>query len=280
MGGLRMVQCGLGVTVLAASLHVGAATTLQSLDDADLGAVAGREGIVVGLELYYNAQKSTNAALDGSGIGGTTTALDGSCAGSNNPCRLGLQLAGREARTLNQVPLGGTGTFSAVGEWLMFKDSYFALKMPDLNLDGSILGGVNGALSAGAAYTGFFDDTRFKSSGGVCLLDSGSGTACTVANVQAQPALRMYQFHGSDGNGTTSYNTTTGVSSGYDDISLSLKIGRMAVEYDIGTCTYTGATACGYNQDARGSFMGIHIRDNNAPFAGIAVGGKMYLFGF
>lgn len=288
MMGLRAMT---GAALLALALPA-AAGELVSLDDQALGEVSGREGIVVGLEVYYNAQKNSNAQLDGTAIGGTAGTPDGDCVVAPRPCTLAMQIAGRDYRLLNRVPVGGAGTYAAAGEWLMFKDSYFAVKMPELYLDGSFLGGTNGALSAGTAYETFFDEARFRGVptvvgsplSGPCLLSNGAGTACTIANVKAQPALSMYQRHGSDGAGTTSYNTTTGVSTGYDDISLSLKIGRMAIEYDTTAsavaCPLAGAAACGYRQDAKGSFMGIHIRDNNTPFAGIAVGGKMYLYGF
>lgn len=278
------------LALLSLALPAGAAT-LQSLDDNALGEITGREGVIVGLEVYYNAQKSANAQLDGMAIGGTVGAPNGTCTGvvPFTGCRVALQLSGREARSLDNTKIGGTGTFAAKGEWLVFKDSYFALKMPDLYLDGSIMGGVNGAISAGAGYTGFFDEARFRGVpttaslplSGPCLLDNGAGTtACTTANIQLTPALRMHQSHGSDGNGTTSYTPASGISAGYDDISLSFKIGRMAVEYDTGACTYAGGAACGYNQDIKGSFLGVSIRDNITPFAGIAVGGNMYLYGF
>lgn len=255
------------------------ATTLHDLNDEELEAVSGREGVIVGLEMYYNAQKSATVALDGTAIGGTAGAPDGNCTGTNNACRLALQLAGREARNLDNTKIGGASTAQAVqGEWLVIKDAYFALKMPSLYLDASLMGsGTNMALSSAAAYETFFDVGRFLNSSGTCLLTDGSasGTACTTANIKNTPALAMR--HAAS---TTSYNTTTGVSSGYDNLSLSLKIGRMAVEYDTAACTYTGGASCGYNQDTKGSFLGLHIRDNNAPFAGIAVGGKMYLYGF
>lgn len=244
----------------AAFAHAGA---LYSMDDSELGEISGREGVIVGLEFYLNAQKSTNTALDGSAIGGTTLNLDGNCTGLNNNCRIAFQLAGREARNLNNAAIGGTGSFAAQGEWLVFKDSYMALKMPDLYLNGSTLGA---ARSAAAGYEPFLDVARFQNVSGTCLLSDGSasGTACTAANIKATPSLVMR------------HKQTTG----YDNVSLSMKIGRLSVEYDTGACTYTGGTNCGYNKDAGGSYLGLSIRDNNTPFAGIAVGGSMYMFGF
>lgn len=273
---MSRIRQSLLAVCLVAALPVGAAT-LHDLSDDELEAVSGREGVIVGLEMYYNAQKSATTALDGTAIGGTAVAPDGNCTGTN--CRIALQLVGREARNLDNTKIGGASAAQAVqGEWLVIKDAYFALKMPSLYLDASLMGsGTNAALSSAAAYESFFDIGRFQNPSGGCLLTDGTptGTLCTVANIRNTPALAMRHA-----NSSTSYNTTTGVSSGYDSLSLSLKIGRMAVEYDTAACSFTGGASCGYTQDAKGSFLGLHIRDNNAPFAGIAVGGKMYLYGF
>lgn len=261
---------------------VAQAATLKSMDDAELGEVNGREGIIVGLEIYYNAQKSANAALDGSGLGGTAGDLDGLCNDANNLCRTAWQLAGREARNLDNSKIpGGSGTFAAKGEWLVFKDSYLALKMPNLYLNGGFLKNALSAANvggvAGTGYETFFDASRFFN-GATCLLSDGAGGVnCTIANIKEAPALVMGHAPSSG----ASYNSATGASSGYTSISLGMKIGRLGVEYDNASgCTYQGGAGCGYKLDAMGSYIGLAIRDNLSPLAGIAVGGKMYLFGF
>lgn len=270
---------------LAALLLAGSATasTLQGMDDAELGEVSGGEGVVVGLEFYYNSQKSATAALDGSAIGGTAGNLDGNCQGTNNACRTAWQLAGREARSLDNTKIGGTGTFAAQGEWLVFKDSYLTLKMPNLFLNGGFLVNALSAANvggvAGTGYESFLDLSRFQNSAGACQLYDDAGNPCTTSTsaidiLKKTPALVMRH---ADSSGA-SYSA--GTSTGYTSIQLGMKIGRLGVEYDTGTCTYTGGAACGYNQDVKGSYIGLAIRDNNAPLAGIAVGGRMYLYGF
>lgn len=268
---------------------------LRSLDDSELSDISGGEGVIVGLEIYYNAQKNAgNPALDGSGLGNTVTDAnavpDGNCVGSNNPCRVAWQLAGREARSLSNTAIGGSGSTAAQGEWLVFKDSYLALKMPSLYLDGGTLGG---ALSAATAYEGFLDPSRFQSTSGGCPI-TGSTSACdgptTLSTLKLTPALVMRQEYRDLAScpsneptcviKNTGYDSGTKTSSNYDSMGLSLRIGRLGVEYDTGPCTYAGGAACGYNQDLKGSYVGIAIRDNNSPFAGVAVGGRMYLYGF
>lgn len=274
-----------GALVILLVAGIAAADTLQSMDDAELGEVDGGEGIIVGLEFYYNAQKNASATLDGSAIGGTAGNLDGSCQGANNICRTAWQLAGREARTLDNTKIisttgvAGTGTTAVQGEWLVFKDSYLAVKMPNLYLNGGLLGNALSSTNAGSAGTGyeaFLDASRFQNSAGTCLLSDGtaSGTNCGVGNIKATPSLIMSHADSS----TASFSG--GISTGYTSISLSMKIGRLGVEYDTAACTYQGGAVCGYNQDVKNSYIGLAIRDNNSPFAGIAVGGKMFLFGF
>lgn len=250
---------------------------MSSLDDSQLADVNGGEGITVGLEFYYNAQKATAASgLDGQPIGATTSASTdlGSCTGTLNPCRTAWQFANRGSRTVTN-PGGSSQTLN--GQWLTFKDSWMALQMPNLNLNGGFLGA---ALSGAAGYTGFFDATRFQTPSGTCLLSNGSGgSACTVANLQQTPSLVM-----SHAATTTSYDQTGKKSSGYNSIGLDMNIGRLAIEYD---CTTVNSVSCptvtntlGYNRDVNGSFLGLGIHDNNSNFAGIAVGGKMYMYGF
>lgn len=269
-----------------------AAEAMRSLADDELEAVSGREGVIVGLELYWNAQKSSSAAVDGTAIVDSNPNLAGnqSCAGSSavaDLCRTGWQFANRGQRTVSLTPIQGTGTQNLNGQWLVFKDSYMALKMPNLYLNGGEVGNARAftqSLSAAAGYNGFFDISRFQNVAGSCLLPDGTGgTACTQANILKTPSLIMQQKVSVSGS-NPSYNTATRVSSNYDSISLGFTIGRLAIEYD---CTVVNTVSCpavtnalGYNRDANGSFMGLNIRDNNSNFAGIAVGGRMYLYGF
>jgi hypothetical protein len=264
------------------------------MDDNSLENVDGQQGVIAGLEFYFNAQKSATPALDGLGLNGTASNPTGDCSNPDE-CSVAIQFAGREARTLDNTQLNvngttGTGTTPVQGEWLMFKDSYFAVKMPGLFLDGSFMGvsngvNINAALSSGASYASFADISHFENSAGACLLFDNSGNPCTTANltsiIDATPALYLHQT-----GGTTSYDKTTGISSGYNDISLSFQLGGLSVGYDnpsAGACGITGGAGCGYlnaNNANTTSFMGLAIHDNNSAFAGIAVGGKMYMYGF
>lgn len=291
------------------------ADSLTSLDDSELSAVSGREGVTVGLEFYYNAQKSVlngtdGKPLDGQPIGATTGAATdkGSCVTvsttSPNPCGTYWQFANHAGYTLDKAAIGGSGTQTMNGEWLAFKESWLALKIPSMKLNGGFMSGALSSANvggvAGTGYEAFLDVGRFQSVSGACLLSNGVGssTDCSVANIKLTPSLIMEQS-----STTTCYNSSTSAvvmtcgdgagtsgsvaartSAGYTSISLAMNIGRLNIEYDTGSNVCNGTTignaACGYMKDAAGSFLALKIRDNNSNFAGMAVGGRMYLYGF
>ncbi|MDF3029633.1 MAG: hypothetical protein K0R03_191 [Moraxellaceae bacterium] len=230
----------LGKTLWAALLlTVACGARAEALSDAELDAISGQEGIALGLNLYFNSVRApATPATDG-----TPYASLSSCAGVGNPCHVAVQLANRT---------------DASGEWLVFKDFYFSLKVPLLRLD------VAPALSAAGSNTAYFDVTRFQGDGGTCLLGTGN---CTTSYINTLPALKLTVPAT-----TTSYNPATGLSTGYNSVELALNIGRMATEF--------GAT--GYNADVNGSFMGVRVDDNNpnSNYAGAAITGTAYLFGF
>jgi hypothetical protein len=213
---------------------------------AELGALSdGEMGSVLGQEgiaLSLNLYFNSTQSATPASDGLPLGALS-SCAGIANPCHFGIKINNRE---------------DAGGEWLVFKDFYASLRVGSLNID------VEPLLSAAANNTAYFDATRFQGDAGACLLGTGN---CTADYINTLPGLRL-----STPATTTSYDPVGGLSSGYTSVELGLNIGRMATEF--------GAT--GYNSDVNGSFMGVRIDDNNvnSNFAGAAISGKVYVFGF
>ncbi len=217
-----------------------------AIDDASMAKVVGRDGIALQIELDLNAQgdSSKTATLNNdmkplaslnscTGVGTATT--------PGNPCRVAIEAANH--------------TYNG-GEWLVFKDTYASFRIFTLLLDGSTLGSAS-------SNTAYFDPTRFASNTGSCLLPVGCISATPMNSLNAlvfsYPAV------------STSYNSSTGVSSGYTSMQMGLDIGRMSVEF--------GPT--GYNNDANpNSFLGVRMADNNGPMAGIAVQGKAFVYGF
>lgn len=111
------------------------AVAMELLEDSQMAAVTGQEGVALDLEFRVNAD-SNGDALD---------SVD-NCQGLENPCNLALQFANRD---------------SAGGEWLVLKDMYGVLRFNDLQLDGSRL--PNGP----SAYA---NPSRFQDQSGTCLI--------------------------------------------------------------------------------------------------------------
>lgn len=246
-----------------------AAASLQPLQDAELEAVTGQEGVALGLELYWNAEKNSNPLLDGRALPSLV------CTGTPNPCRTATQIEGRDSN----------GT--RVGEWLVYKDAYFALRIRTLNVD---LGFMRDGASAGTPgnfddqayvnptkFSRFYDPSVAVNNPGSCLLPASVCTAATIGGSGGSggmPAMQLVYPAT-----TTSYNSADNTSSGYNSFELGWRVGRMFVEYD--TSAACASDACrGFNQDSGKSFAGVHIRDVNSNFAGMAIEGRAYIYGF
>lgn len=143
------------LVVLMAGLSGIAWADMNELHDDEMASVAGQQGVALSLEHRMNADAS-----------GAPLASLSSCAGNNNPCKLGVKFANRAG--------GG-------GEWIMLKDFFGRLFIDGLNVDGSF---------NPAAYTAYRDDGRFKNDAGTCLLPG-----CDPRNL---PALQL-SFTGSPG---------------------------------------------------------------------------------
>lgn len=178
--------------------------------------------------------------------GAPLAALGSGCTATTS-CRFAYKIAARES--------GG-------GTWTVFKESYMSLKIPVLNI------GVLPAMGSVGSTAAYYDSARFMN-GATCLLPSGNCTTLANAGLDNLPALMLFYPATSPSYtpGTTAANST---SAGYTSIGLGMTIGRMALEF--------GAT--GYNNDANGSFLGAKIADNNGNFAGMAISGRGYVYGF
>lgn len=236
------------LTIASVSAAGAYADQLQPLSDSELSDVAGREGVLVSLDYYLNSIKTDDPATTGASISSY-------CSADPTNCRFTWQIANREDG------VNHSGMTGARGEWLIFKDGYASLTVDKLSLDASFLGE---AVSAGAAYTSWFNPANFQDSSGACLLEGG----CTAASLQLTPALRTH-YPGTSG----SYSSATEESTGYNDARLGMYVGGLAVEYDQGGVP-------GYERNAQGAFAGLSIRDNFSEQAGFAFGGSFYMYGF
>lgn len=224
------------------------AEQLQPLSDSELSGVSGREGVLISLDYYLNSAKTTDPTTTGAPL--TTY-----CGADPINCRFTWQIANRE----NGVD--HSGMTGARGEWLVYKDGYASLTVDRLSLDASFLGD---AVSAGPAYTSWFNAANFQDSSGTCLLEG----ACNAATIQLMPALRTHYPETSG-----SYDSGTERSTGFNDARLGMYVGGLSVEYDQGGIP-------GYERNAQGSFAGLSIQDNYSHQAGFAFGGSFYMYGF
>ncbi len=224
---------------------IATASGMRTLSDSELSEVSGREGVVISFDYYLNSEKTNDKATDGQVLGAY-------CGASSLNCRFTWQIAGRGE--------GEQGSYA--GEWLVYKDGYASLSVNELSLDAAFLGDASSPAWVNDAFIA--GNKRFQDVDGSCLLEGG----CTVANMMLTPALRTHYS-----NTSGSYNPLDGTTNGYNDVLLGMHIGGLAVEYDAGAVP-------GYNRNDQGSFMGLSIRDNNGPRAGIAFGGDFYMYGF
>lgn len=178
--------------------------------------------------------------------GDPLAALGAGCTNTTS-CRFAYKIAARES--------GG-------GTWTVFKESYMSLKIPALNI------GVLPAMSAVGSNTAYYDASRFMN-GTTCLLPSGDCSTVVTSGIGTLPAMMLF-YPVSTPTYTPGTTAATSTSAGYTSLGLGMTIGRMALEF--------GAT--GYNADANGSFLGAKIADNNGNFAGMAIAGKAYVYGF
>lgn len=255
-----------GVFVSPASLF---ASELAPLADAELGVITGQEGVALGLELYWNAEKNSDPALDGRPL----PALN--CAAILSPCRTATQIEGRESNG------------SRVGEWLVYKDAYFALRIRTLNVDLGFMRNAASAVAPGnfddqayispAKFSRFYDPSVASNTESSCLLPANLCTATTIGGsggAGGMPAMKLFYP-----TPATSYTPGSNISTGYNSLELGWRVGKMFVEYD--TSAACASDACrGFNQDSGKSFAGVHIKDVNSHFAGMAIEGSAYVYGF
>jgi hypothetical protein len=141
-------------------------------------------------------------------------------------------------------------------DWLMLKDYYWGVRIFQLNLDA-------GTITAASAKTGYFNTATFQNAVGACLLT----VACTAAGLGTLNAMVVsYPSH------AFSFSPVAGgitsASAGYDSIQMYLNLGRLVVEM-------------GAPGDTKlNSYLGARISDNVSQFAGIAVRGQAYVYGF
>lgn len=262
--------------VCAASAAHGAG--LQALDDHELGAVTGQEGVAISMEYYYNSMRTNDPTTTGQGLAKCT---DGGL--GDMDCRLAWQLSNRgnaasgiySPSTWTLASGGGCdGAATCRGEWLVWKSGWASLAVNDLYLDAAFLGDAN---SSAPIYESWLADNMravygsFVDSAGNCLMPadpSGSFAACSVDYMKAMPALRTH-YAGTSG----TYDPASRTVSGYNDARFGLEVSGLSAEYD-------SPTEPGWMLNNGGSFTSLRVADNHGHQAGIAFGGNFYLYGF
>ncbi|MDF1637847.1 hypothetical protein [Alcanivorax jadensis] len=261
------------------------AHALEALDDQEMGAVTGQEGVMVSMEYYYNSMRTDNPATTGAGLSKCT---DGGL--GDMDCRLAWQLSNRgnagSAGIYNPtnwtLPGGGgcNGSPTCKGEWLVWKAGWASLSVNNLMLDAATLGDAESSANAGDPDTGYEAWLApnlepiygsFVDSEGACLMPVGpsdGGGACTAAYMRAMPALKT---HYPNTGGT--YDSNTRTAAGFNDVRFGLEVTGLSAEYD-------SATQPGWMLNNGGSFTSLKIADNAGHQAGIAFGGDFYLYGF
>lgn len=150
-----LFACSLSALLLLPSFAVAVerVSGMVALADEVMQNITGQEGVSLDIEVRLNT--------DANGVPLTTLS---SCAGNNNPCKLGI--------AFNNRP----------NLWLMLKDYYGTINIPKLYIDKT---------NAPATVSAYKDLTRFQDGAGGCLLGAGKTTACVDADIQNQPALKL-----------------------------------------------------------------------------------------
>lgn len=203
------------------------ALALEEVTDAELGQIAGQEGVSIGLEVRINTdatgQPLPDATLTECGSTGTTF--------TNSECRFALSFQGR------------------TDEWLLFRGIYGFIDINEIRLDAGII-------SDAGTPAAYFDATRFEDPSGTCLLAGGT---CTNAALGARPAL-VFEYPAT----ATSYNPGTGVSAGYTSLLFGLGIKETIVIPNTDPAGFNSTAAgsfLGVNiADNNGGPAGIAIR--------------------
>ncbi|MTT53423.1 hypothetical protein F1529_13120 [Alcanivorax sp. VBW004] len=229
--------------IVGACLHAKPVHALEAMDDTEMGTVTGQKGILLSLQYYYNSHPD----LDGAPVSECSTPNGGTSLDNMN-CRFGVQLKNRET------------------EWLVFKNGHASLDITRLALDASVLGDSHGSSSA---YTGYFNAAKFSDESGSCLLEG----ACTTNTIADMAGLRLSYPEGENG-------------ANFGNVRFGMFFEGLAVEPN-GFSGVDGSgnlipdpTKEGWEINARNSFMGLNIADNNGHQARIAFGGDFYLYGF
>lgn len=231
--------------LFASAMSMQAQAQIEPIQEQDLALVTGQEGIGLQLDMFFNMTPDTSktAVPNNDAAPFDSTCGTGGVGTMGNPCRIGLQFANRTA------------------DWLVLKDYYMGARIFQLNLDGGTLA------SASPSGSGYFDTSptasRFRDSSGNCLLPGG---VCSVANLNTLNAI-VFSYPTT----TTAYNTATFTSSGYTSMLLTANLGRLVVEANTGS---------GPADTTMNSYLGAKISDNTSKFAGIAIRGQAYVFGF
>lgn len=260
----------LGLAVFAPSSHA----DLTPASDSELRNATGQEGAALELELHWNDDVSSGSDKPYASLS--------NCSGTGNPCTLALQY-------INQ---NGNGT-AANQQWLVYKDFYGRIFIPNLYLDATTTPLTASVPSTpqpaklGATWSGTASPSSistmanlgvFKSASGICLLNCTGSTP----NPYGIPALQLsMQNYGAPPGGSPTLlgSSYTSDNPADFDITMSffLNVGRMAIEYG----------PDGYKSDADGSFQSLSIGSltstPTAPFyngAKINIMGRAIVYGF
>lgn len=231
---MSMLRKFLAVLALSVVAMPVLASDMEALDDESMSAIGAYDGISLRIEMLINSDSSGNP-LNNASSGGY---ID--CGAASDPCRFALNFEGR------------------ANKWLVFKGYSGILRINDMRLD------AQPALNTLGSNTAYYNDAKFKSRTGACLLPGG---ACSAAAVGLLPALRI-----SYPAVTPTYNNTTFLSSGFTSVEARVRLDGLGAEF--------GAGATGYLGNANGSFLGALIADVNSPTAGIAFRGNALVYGF
>lgn len=216
-------------------------TELKPLDDTELAAISGREGVAMDFTYAMNAYETDK---NGHSAGDPLSSL-GDCSGQHNPCSLGI--------TVNNRP----------GLWVMLKDLYGIQKINNFWLNGRETRDVNGVASLA-------DPNRFiEMEGGTetCQLPGRDTSNCLASspNSPSLPSLAM-QYGPASGDGFDTFEV---------DVEWHLYIGRVNVQYDDNNSpAYLPAN------DKPGSFMSYQITDMHQNAAKFDYDGSVVMYGW